>query len=117
MKRAVPVFAGLLVACLSIGAPPAFAGQLPQGSYLQSCRDARLVGGTLLAMCRQPDGEYWGTSGLAEIRNCVGDIVNRSGALDCERGPLFGSSAKKSAIPKRRDAGPASEIRPAVGLP
>ena len=92
MKHAIPTFAGFVAIGLLGSTAPGFAGQLPQGSYRDSCRDARMVGHTLLATCRQPDGEYWGISGLAAVQSCTGGIVNRTGELYCARDPLYGSN-------------------------
>ena len=102
MKYAIGMFAGLLAAGLVVGAAPAFADQLPQGSYRESCRDIKVIDGTLLAQCRQPDGAYWGISGLAAVESCVGGVVNRRGDLYCDRGPMFGSDLQRDEARQRR---------------
>ncbi|HRD47653.1 MAG TPA: CVNH domain-containing protein [Caulobacter sp.] len=60
-------------------------GALPEGSYRQSCRDARLVNGTLFADCRDSRG-YWQRASI-DPRSCSGrDIANRNGRLVCAGG-------------------------------
>ena len=56
-------------------------GQLPSGSYQQSCRDARVSGSTLTASCRDDRGR-WNYSSL-NFRNCRSDIGNANGRLVC----------------------------------
>lgn len=56
-------------------------GQLPSGSYQQSCRDARVSGSTLTASCRDDRGR-WNYSSL-DFRNCRSDIGNANGRLAC----------------------------------
>ncbi|KQW72684.1 hypothetical protein ASE17_05235 [Phenylobacterium sp. Root77] len=56
-------------------------GQLPSGSYQQSCRDARVSGGTLTASCQDARGR-WNYSTL-NFRDCRGDIGNDNGRLVC----------------------------------
>jgi hypothetical protein len=89
MKCALKAIAAFFVAVLLVGSA-SYAEQMPAGSYMQSCRNVRVAGGTLLAVCRQADGS-WDTSALAEVGTCVGDIGNMNGALYCNRGPAFGS--------------------------
>ena len=89
MISAKTAIAGLLVAMSLVGSA-AHAQQAPQGSYVQSCRNIRVVSGTLLAVCRQSNGS-WDTVALARVNTCVGDIGNMNGALACNRGPEFGS--------------------------
>src|SRR5271166_3298765 len=59
--------------------------QVPQGSYLHSCRDIKMQGQTLAAVCRKADGREQG-SYLADVNRCTGDIANINGALQCNRG-------------------------------
>lgn len=56
-------------------------GQLPAGSYQQSCRDARVSGDTLGASCRDNRGR-WNYSTL-DYRRCRSDIGNADGRLVC----------------------------------
>lgn len=75
---------------------PAQAQPLPQGSYLQSCRDVGIQGGALIGMCRKMDGE-WQRAALADVTGCAGDIGNMNGQLVCNRGgrtlPAYGAGA------------------------
>jgi hypothetical protein len=88
MKYATIAVAGCVLAGL-LGTA-AYAQHVPQGSYTQSCRNIRVAGGTLLAVCRQADGR-WETSALAQVGTCASDIGNMNGALACDRGVGFGS--------------------------
>ena len=74
----------------------------PQGTYLQSCRDVRMQGTTLVAVCRRADGrgERQTARGVA---HCVGDIGNNNGALQCNGG----QPAAPGAQPPRQGAAPA----------
>jgi hypothetical protein len=93
---------------LSLAAIPARASGLaygsdplvPLGSYLESCTDARMWEGRLVADCRRSNGR-WGQSALNDVDRCVGGIVNSNGRLTCkyaqrnsgsERWPGYGSS-------------------------
>jgi hypothetical protein len=58
----------------------------PGGSYLASCRDVRMRGDTLLALCRRIDGGVQRAL-LPDVRSCVGDIGNQNGVLVCNRAP------------------------------
>ena len=93
---------------LSLAAVPAHAWELPYGSdplvplgsYLESCTDARMWEGQLVADCRRSDGR-WGKSALNDVDLCVDGIVNANGRLTCkyaqgsygsESWPGYGSS-------------------------
>ncbi len=56
----------------------------PQGSYLQSCRDATFDGRYLSAACRDRRGRY--EVSRLDVRACDrgDDIINRDGELSCE---------------------------------
>lgn len=57
-------------------------GQIPPGSYQQSCRDFRLTGpGVLSASCQDNRGR-WNYSTI-NVRDCRGDIRNDGGRLAC----------------------------------
>ena len=71
--------AAVLLAGLSV---PAAAQVPPPGSYLHSCRDVRLQGRTLVALCRRGDGR-WRPAALPEAGRCIGDIRNVDGTLRC----------------------------------
>jgi hypothetical protein len=90
MKYARVLFGSFVLAGFLGSMTAASAQQVPPGSYIQSCRNVRVVAGTLLAECRQPDGR-WDISAIWRVGTCVGDIDNRNGSLACNRGPLFGS--------------------------
>jgi CVNH domain-containing protein len=59
-------------------------GYGPRGSYSQSCRDIRTHGNSLRAVCQTMRGDWVETS-LNGLNQCVGDIVNDDGRLECTR--------------------------------
>lgn len=84
MKAASIGFAALALAGLAVAAPnPARAQGLPQGSYLQTCRDAHMERGSLVAVCRRADGRS-NPTGLPDPYRCNGGIANINGVLRCE---------------------------------
>jgi hypothetical protein len=90
------VFGALTAVLLAGIACSAQAQGMPQGSYLQSCRDIGIHGDRLVAACRTVDGRMQRTS-LAAVNHCVGDIGNNNGNLQCnyDNGggqPGYGSS-------------------------
>lgn len=91
MKTTLSAFAVLLL----VGAmyvQPAHAQSVPQGSYLNSCRNVGMDRDKLIADCRRMDGSWQRT--VLDVDRCLGDIGNRNGRLDCDRGPRegYGSS-------------------------
>jgi hypothetical protein len=75
-------------------------GQLPQGSYASSCKDARMDGQTLIAFCRKPDGT-WQTSAL-RTQQCTGDIQDVNGNLTCGAANQYSvSTPPTSPAPQR----------------
>ncbi|HSY50147.1 MAG TPA: CVNH domain-containing protein [Thermoanaerobaculia bacterium] len=65
-----------------ITALPATAQTPPPGSYQESCREASIVDGNLVALCKTPDAQ-WRMTTLANPQNCRGDIANMDGKLQC----------------------------------
>ncbi|MFG1391710.1 CVNH domain-containing protein [Xanthobacter agilis] len=101
---------GWVVAMLP--AAPAVAQELPAGSYLSSCQQAKIRSGRdLAAVCATRDGD-WVVALLENFSSCDGDISNKDGQLTCRRGAsLFGFGSKVVATPPReagRAAGPSS---------
>ena len=81
MRIAIAALMALMLSSL-VGA----AHAQPGGSYLASCRDVRMRGDALLALCRRIDGRMQ-RSILPDVRSCVGDIGNQNGMLVCNRAP------------------------------
>jgi len=84
-----------LFCCLA--APPALAQQVPQGSYLKSCREVQVrFGRDLAAFCATRQGT-WVVTRLDNFAACAGDISNEDGQLSCEGaiapGSIYGSPA------------------------
>ena len=54
------------------------------GSYLQTCSEARLNRDNLSALCRKKDGSFL-RSELGRVNSCRGDLSNNDGRLECQR--------------------------------
>jgi hypothetical protein len=59
-------------------------GSLPRGSYVETCRQIYLRGGTLRAACQDRDGR-WVWTALDGWESCPRGIVNIDGQLRCSR--------------------------------
>jgi hypothetical protein len=99
MKAIVGLLGAVALAGLSFSV---YAQGQPQGSYLQSCRDVRMQGTTLTAVCRRANGRGEQQTALG-VAHCVGDIGNNNGALQCNGG----QPAAPVAQPPRQRAAPA----------
>lgn len=66
-------------------------GTLPQGSYLSTCKDARMLDDTLTAFCSKGDGT-WQTTQLWHAYRCTAGVQNAGGDLVCGMEPQMGSS-------------------------
>ena len=83
MRIVIGTLAAALMAGISYG-QPAQAQGTPPGSYLNSCTDVRMEGGSLVATCRRSNGGERRTA-LSDARNCAGGIDNVNGELRCNR--------------------------------
>jgi CVNH domain len=82
----VKIVSGLFGAAALAGfSVTAYAQGLPPGSYQQSCRDFRMQGGTLTAVCRRANGRGDQLTAL-NVTHCTGDIGNNNGQLVCNGG-------------------------------
>jgi hypothetical protein len=115
MRIASAMLAGAVIAGLS-WLSPAQAQGMPPGSYQQSCTDAHIERGALVANCRSEHGRMQ-RSVLADVGRCTGDIGNINGALQCNgaggqmRGaatptPGFGMQQPGAAGPRYGEPGP-----------
>lgn len=59
-------------------------GNVPGGSYTQSCQDIRVNGDDLEARCPNRNGDFHGTK-LDDYSSCRSDIINDDGHLRCSR--------------------------------
>ena len=85
-ERKVRLVIGLFgVAALAGLSLSAYAQAPPPGSYQQSCRDIRMQGSTLIAVCRRANGRGDQPTAL-NVAHCVGDIGNNNGQLICNGG-------------------------------
>src|SRR5712692_6269392 len=101
VKGVLRAFGALALAGFSISA---YAQALPPGSYQQSCRDFRMQGSTLTALCRRANGRGEQITAL-NVAHCAGDIGNNNGQLQC-------SGGQPAAPPPRPGTAP---IYPAPG--
>jgi len=61
-------------------------GNLPSGSYKESCKDIqKMPGNVLWAMCEKRDGTY--QKSTLQLSECEGDISNNNGQLNCKKKP------------------------------
>jgi hypothetical protein len=98
--------AAALLASLALSA----LGQgLPPGSYQQSCREFRMQGSTLTAVCRRSNGRGEQLTAL-NVAHCVGDIGNNNGQLICNGG----RPAAPAPTPRQ---GPPPGYAPGPGYP
>jgi hypothetical protein len=58
--------------------------EVPDGAYMQNCRNVRISGSTLLATCRQRNGR-WRQASLRYFNQCTSEIENNNGRLVCTR--------------------------------
>lgn len=93
----------------------AYAQGLPPGSYQQSCRDFRMQGSTLTAVCRRSHGRGEQLTAL-NVAHCVGDIGNNNGQLVCNGG-LPATPAPRHSPPPPAYAAPGYSPLPAYPAP
>ncbi|CAN5327403.1 beta/gamma crystallin-related protein [soil metagenome] len=95
LRSSLPLIACAVIGALGVSAfaqertspprPPGGGGQVPQGSYLQTCRGANLNGNMLSAQCTGPTGAPVFSS--IDTNGCRGrDIANDRGYLRCSGG-------------------------------
>jgi hypothetical protein len=60
-------------------------GSVPEGSYLDSCRNTYVEGNTLYGECQDSRGK-WKKTWISNFDYCTGDIYNNNGVLDCRGG-------------------------------
>ena len=64
-------------------------GDVPNGSYVQTCRDIRTVGNTLEAVCDTGNGD-WTFSSLQNFDQCTSSVQNLYGTLGCTKAKYVG---------------------------
>ncbi|MDE1569302.1 hypothetical protein [Aquabacter sediminis] len=85
--------ASFAVAGLSCLALPAFAQEVPPGSYLESCREVRVVAGWLRASCQDRSGRWVEATTAPGWCSPGNDIANEDGRLVCKSSGWGGSSS------------------------
>lgn len=76
---------GVIAFALALFAIPGSAqwqGNIPPGTYAQTCRDIHTNGSRLDAECQTRDGN-WRRTSLDNVDQCGGGIVNNDGHLTC----------------------------------
>jgi hypothetical protein len=101
MKLILGLFAGVI---LAVAFSSAYAQGAPPGSYRESCREIRMHGPTLTALCRRANGRGEQLTAL-NVGHCAGDIGNSDGNLVCNGGQ------------PARPVPPPSEVQYAPGAP
>ena len=91
MRVILAAVAATLLTCAATAAEA-----VPQGSYLESCRNAAVAGDRLNAEC-QSDAGKWKKTWLDGYRYCGGDIANEDGLLVCHGARLTEEEAAGSA--------------------
>lgn len=61
-----------------------YRGNIPGGSYAQTCQNIRVSGDDLTASCQKSNGG-WRNTKLDEYQSCRADIINDNGRLRCRR--------------------------------
>ena len=107
MRPILGVFGAVALAALCSSA---YAQAPPPGSYQQSCRDIRMQGSTLSALCRRANNPGEQPTAL-NVAHCAGDIGNNNGQLQCNGG----QSAASPPPPPRQGAAPAYPAYPTPG--
>lgn len=119
-RAALKRLAGGIILASALTAAPAMAQQgVPQGSYLESCRQVQVRWGKdLAAFCATRAGE-WVVSRLDDFPSCGGDIANRNGQLVCRDmpapGSLYGTLAPPPPARPQPPAPPPVVQRPPAG--
>ena len=107
------VLCGLLAAGALVGLSVAAHAQAPPpGSYQQSCRDVRMRGPSLTALCRRANGRGEQLTAL-DVAHCVVDIGNNNGQLVCNGG----RPVPPPAPPRTQYPPPAGYPAPGYGPP
>jgi len=76
----------VLLLAIGLTSTPARGDTLPAGSYQQTCKNSNASGGTLTAQCKDNNQNYQPTSALTNYQQCIGDIQNLNGQLQCNKG-------------------------------
>jgi len=87
LAAAATLFAGLAVVDT--------AAAQPAGSYARTCRNNRMIGPVLYALCTMRNGRT--TSAKLDVRGCVGDIANIDGRLTCRKAPAWPTPTSPAA--------------------
>src|SRR5215471_12353866 len=98
MRNVTMSVLGAILLVIMLGATSrAQFGELPSGSYQQTCRDIRSNGSQLIATCRKQDGSYRNTA--LDTTSCRGNIVNDDGQLRCASVGTYGDGWQVGSQP------------------
>lgn len=96
MTRLLAALALAAATFFSTGAAEAKGQPLPEGSYLESCRNLYIEGNTLYGEC-QDSRSKWKKTWISGYDYCAGDIFNNNGVLDCRGGRKPAAAPAKPA--------------------
>ena len=104
----------LMVVIASVGvSTSSYAQAPPAGSYQRTCRDVRIQGTTLSAVCAREHGRGGQLTAL-NVAHCHGDIRNLDGQLQCAGGHPVPPPRQGAAPPY---PGPGYPPAPGPGYP
>jgi hypothetical protein len=116
VKVTLGLFAAFALMGLSFSAD---AQAPPPGSYQQSCRDIRMQGSTLTALCRRANSRREQPTAL-NVAHCAGDIGNNDGQLQCSGGQPVAPPPRQGSAPPYPGPGyapPPAHPAPGYGPP
>lgn len=89
-------------------------GTIPQGPYLNTCKEVRMLEDTLTAFCSKGDGT-WQTTQLWHADSCTGGVQNAGGQLVCGMEPQVGSSTPPAGYGNSYGSAYGTSAPPATG--
>lgn len=95
------LMASLAVAGLACLATPSFAESVPPGSYLETCREVRVVAGWLRASCQDRSGRWVDATTAPGWCSPGNDIANEDGRLVCKSSGWGGAPSGWGTSPAR----------------
>lgn len=95
------LMASLAVAGLACFATPSFAEEVPPGSYLETCREVRVVAGWLRASCQDRSGRWVEATTAPGWCSPGNDIANEDGRLVCKSSGWGGAPSGWGGAPAR----------------
>jgi hypothetical protein len=91
-------------------------GTLPRGSYLNECKNVRMLQNTLTAFCPRGDGT-WQTTQLQHADSCPGSVHNAGGDLVCGMPSQVGSTTPPQSYDSSSGSSYGTPAAPPTGSP